>query len=213
MNFRVSVVENKSPPRKRGRPREFDRATALAAAARTFWRLGYEGASIADLTATMGITPQSLYSAFGSKADLYRESLAWYQGHVGVFVRKALEEEPSVIAAFARMLKEAAQEYTRQGALRGCMLSTALLGCAEEHEAVAEHVAAMRSATLTAVQARIERGIADGELRRDTYARGLARYIAAIIQGMSVQAQDGADETELQAVAELAMAALRRHRV
>ena len=74
---RVIVMKNANPsPRPRGRPRGFDRDAALAIAMETFWRLGYEGASIADLTAAMGITPQSLYAAFGSKAELYRETLA-----------------------------------------------------------------------------------------------------------------------------------------
>ena len=61
---------NADSPRPRGRPRAFDRDAALGLARRTFWQLGYEGASIADLTAAMGITPQSLYAAFGSKAEL-----------------------------------------------------------------------------------------------------------------------------------------------
>ena len=65
-------------PKPRGRPRTFDRETALDAAVDIFWRHGYEGASIADLTAAMGVTPPTLYAAFGSKEDLYRQALARY---------------------------------------------------------------------------------------------------------------------------------------
>ena len=68
-----------SAVRPRGRPRSFDRNTVLDRAMQTFWRLGYEGASIADLTTAVRITPQSLYAAFGSKSVLYREALAFYQ--------------------------------------------------------------------------------------------------------------------------------------
>ena len=90
----MTVVKNiNAGSRSRGRPRAFDRDEALAKAAETFWRLGYEGASIADLTAAMGITPQSLYAAFSSKADLYREALDWYQVHIGASTAAALEED------------------------------------------------------------------------------------------------------------------------
>src|SRR5579859_6849696 len=111
---------NADSPRPRGRPRAFDREAALGLARRTFWQLGYEGASIADLTAAMGITPQSLYAAFHSKADLYHEALAQYLAGAGAFSARALEEEPTTHAAFVRLLKEAAHAYARTDQPHGC---------------------------------------------------------------------------------------------
>ena len=63
----------------RGRPREFDPAQALAAALQVFWRRGYEGASISDLTEAMGITRPSLYACFGNKEALFRQALDLYE--------------------------------------------------------------------------------------------------------------------------------------
>ncbi len=211
------VVKNKTdrtePPRRpRGRPREFDRGEALARARETFWRLGYEGASIADLTAAMGITPQSLYAAFGSKAELYREALADYRETVGAFARRALEEEANAADAFDRLLRETAHEYCREGQPRGCMISTATLTCAAENRPVATHVAALRAEAIAAFEARLARGVAEGDLRADTDAAALARFVGAIIQGMSVQAQDGASEEALAAIAGIARAEIARHR-
>ncbi|MFX5785069.1 TetR family transcriptional regulator, partial [Acinetobacter baumannii] len=40
---------------ERGRPRRFDRVEVLRKAMELFWRRGYDGASVADLTAAMGI--------------------------------------------------------------------------------------------------------------------------------------------------------------
>ena len=61
----------------RGRPRSFDRDAALRAAMKTFWERGYEGASMAALTDSMGINSPSLYAAFGSKEKLFRACLLY----------------------------------------------------------------------------------------------------------------------------------------
>lgn len=207
------VVKNKTAgSRPRGRPRAFDRDEALAKAAETFWRLGYEGASIADLTAAMGITPQSLYAAFSSKADLYREALEWYQAHIGASTAAALEED-DVVEALTRVLRESAREFTKRGRPHGCMVSTAVLTCATENEPVARHVAGLRDATLKVIRARIGRGVAEKQLQPNTDTESLARFIGAMIQGMSVQAQDGASAKALSGLAEHAIAEIERHRV
>lgn len=205
------INRDEAKSRSRGRPRAFDRDKVLALAGETFWRYGYEGASIADLTAAMGITPQSLYAAFTSKADLYREALGWYQSQIGAFTPAALRE-PDVIRSFERLLTETATEFSRPGRPQGCMISTAVLTCARENEPVAEMVAQQRDTTLTALRKRIERGVADGQLRKETDVAGLARFIGAIIQGMSVQARDGASEAELHAIARLALEQVRNFR-
>ncbi|GAA4249052.1 TetR family transcriptional regulator [Azospirillum formosense] len=208
----MTVVKNSNPaPRPRGRPRAFDRDEALAKAAITFWRLGYEGASIADLTAAMGITPQSLYAAFASKADLYREALDWYQATVGASTAAALEEDDALVA-LTRVLRESAREFTKRDRPHGCMVSTAVLTCAAENEPVARHVAGLRTATLDLIRARIERGMAEGQVKRETDAEALARFVGAMIQGMSVQAQDGASAEALSSLAAHAIAEIERHR-
>ncbi|AIB16068.1 TetR family transcriptional regulator (plasmid) [Azospirillum argentinense] len=205
-------MKNNAPTlRPRGRPRAFDRDEALAKAADTFWRLGYEGASIADLTAAMGITPQSLYAAFASKADLYREALEWYQATVGASTAAALEEGDAVVA-LTRVLRDSARDFTRRDRPHGCMVSTAVLTCATENDPVARHVAGLRTATINLIRARIERGISEGQLKGETNAASLARFVGAMIQGMSVQAQDGAPTEALSALADHAVAEIERHR-
>ena len=201
---------NIEAPRPRGRPRAFDRDEALGRARRTFWRLGYEGASIADLTAAMAITPQSLYAAFHSKADLYKESLSQYRRTDGAFVWRAIEEEPTAAGAFRRVLQEAAHQYARRDLPPGCMMSTGVTSCAEENQAIAAHVAAMRQEALERFRARIEKGIEDRDVAAGIDARAVARFLQSILQGMSIQAHDGASEADLSAVAEMACDQLNR---
>jgi len=213
---RVIIVKNsvdvKNPvARRRGRPPAFDRETVLAAARETFWAHGYEGASIADLTAAMGITPQSLYAAFSSKADLYRAALQQYR-RLGTDTFSALGEAIDTVSAFERILRGSAATFSAPEHPKGCMISTAVLNCASENDDIADHVATLRRQSLDAFAARIERGIREGDMKAGTNAHALARFLGAIVQGMSVQARDGASLEELLDVADLAIAEVARHR-
>jgi AcrR family transcriptional regulator len=207
-NSRVNVVINKNQ-RRRGRPPAFDRKEVLGKAAIEFWKLGYEGASIADLTTAMGITPQSLYAAFGSKAELYREAVGWYLTNIG---EGDWLEADDVVEGFRQLLETQAQTFTRPGYPPGCMISTAVLTAAVENVDVAAHMSRLREANVGRFDARLERGIAEGQLRPDTDTTALARFIGAIIQGMAVQARDGADTGTLRDIAAMAIAQLERWR-
>lgn len=200
-------------PRRRGRPPAFDRETVLASARDTFWKHGYDGSSIADLTAAMGITPQSLYAAFGSKAELYRETLEQYRRMPRAEPGNPFQEKLDTVTAFERFLKNSAVIFTAPEHPKGCMISTAVLNCAEENEPIAHHVASMRLQALDIFTARIERGIAEGEMRPEANARSLARFLGAIVQGMSVQARDGATTEELLALIAHALSELRKYQL
>jgi AcrR family transcriptional regulator len=217
-NSRVNVVKNteSSKPetqRKRGRPPAFDREVVLAAARDVFWQHGYDGSSIADLTASMGITPQSLYAAFRSKADLYRETLDQYRRMPRQEPGNPLQENIDTVTAFTRFLRNSAFLFTAPEHPKGCMISTAVLNCAAENEDIAFHVSSLRLRTLGAFQARIERGVEEGDMRADTDAGSLARFLGAMVQGMSVQARDGAGADELLAAADHAISELKRHSI
>jgi AcrR family transcriptional regulator len=188
----------------RGRPRAFDRGQALGTAMELFWRHGYEGVSITDLTQAMGVSPTSLYAAFGSKAELYREALECYRRGEGGFEERVLGAPGSAREAVAGVLRECAVRFTEPGHPPGCMIASSVLACAEEHRAVARELAAHRQRTAEALAARIRRGAEAGELPSGTDCRALADFYGAVILGMSVQARDGAGERELAAVAEMA---------
>jgi len=211
----VKNIEEKenSSPRKRGRPPAFDRETVLAAARDTFWQHGYDGSSIADLTAAMGITPQSLYAAFGSKAELYRETLDQYRRMPRPEPGNPFQDKIDTVTAFERFLTNSAKIFTAPEHPKGCMISTAVLNCAEENEPIAHHVASMRLQTLDIFTARLERGIAEGDIRPEANPRSLARFLGAIVQGMSVQARDGATTDELLALLSHALSELKTYQV
>ncbi|MEV7193402.1 TetR/AcrR family transcriptional regulator [Streptomyces sp. NPDC093510] len=194
--------------KQRGRPRSFDRETALEQAIRTFWENGYEATSVADLTRVMGIGAPSLYAAFGDKRKLFDEVVVRYGATHGAFGGRAFEEEPTVRAAVSRMLHEAAAEFTHPDRPRGCLVITAATNCTTPE--VEETLRERRNATVAGFESRIRAAVAAGELPDHTDPVALSRFTAAVFQGMSQQARDGATRDDLEAVADLAMQAWPR---
>ncbi|MDH6130910.1 AcrR family transcriptional regulator [Kitasatospora sp. MAA4] len=191
----------------RGRPRGFDRATALRQATMLFWQYGYEGVSVAELTRLMGISTPSLYAAFGDKRTLFNEVVENYGRTFGGFVATALEQEPTARDAFARVLHEAAVIYTDHEHPAGCLVITATTNVTPKDVDVADMLRDLRRSNLALFRARIETDVAAGLLPAGTDAHALAVFYAAVIQGMSQQARDGASTSDLESTAELALAA------
>ncbi|GAA1351794.1 TetR/AcrR family transcriptional regulator [Streptomyces beijiangensis] len=191
--------------KQRGRPRSFDREAALGQATMAFWEHGYEATSIADLTRAMGIGAPSLYAAFGDKKALFEEVVRGYGATYGAFTGAALEEEPTARAAFTRVLREAAAVFTDPAHPPGCMVISAATNCTTAE--VEEALRAMRNTNIARFEDLVRADVHRGELPPDTAPGVLARYIAAVFQGMSQQARDGATREELERVAGLAMRA------
>ncbi|WP_397452984.1 TetR/AcrR family transcriptional regulator [Pseudomonas sp. NA-150] len=193
-------------PRKTGRPLSFDRALALDAAMRVFWSRGYEAASISDLIAAMGITPPSLYTAFGDKQRLFLEAVHRYQNRPGLDLHSALDNAPTARDAVRLVLFAAAVQQTRSDLPQGCLLMSAAVTSPPANE-VHQAIVQLRQSVETSLKARIQRGIDEGELPAGSDAAALAGFYLTVIQGMSVQARDGAGRDKLQSVAEAALRA------
>lgn len=192
----------------RGRPRTFDPGTALQQATELFWERGYEGTTLSDLGQAMGIASASIYACFGSKADLFRQVMERYGITYGGPPRRALSEHPATRAAVHAMLRATADQITRPDAPHFCMLILAAPTGAVENHAVREFLADIRRSQFTAIKERLDRGVADGDLTlSDDGVNAIARYYATVVQGLSVQARDGATRDELEAVITCAMAA------
>ncbi|WP_174293483.1 TetR/AcrR family transcriptional regulator [Sphingomonas bacterium] len=166
-----------------------------------FWRHGYEGVSISDLTHAIGVAPPSLYAAFGSKARLYHEALDRYA--VGALDLSVLDEASDLRDGVAAMLAAAIGSVHAKG--QACMISTGMLACDPAHDALARDLADRRRTFEHNLQEKLARWLPAAE------AASLARYIVAVMQGISVHASDGATLPELESIADHAKAALPKH--
>lgn len=190
---------------ERGRPRSFDREAALQQAMEVFWARGYEGTSMADLTAAMGIKAPSLYAAFGDKAALFREAVAHYRATDGSSTGKALREAGSAREAIEGMLMAATSALTLHGKPRGCLVVLGTTNYAPSNEAANEFLRGLRLATSKDIRKRLVQGVANGELPQGTNVDGLTAYFVTVLHGMSLQARDGATQKVLAAVVRTAM--------
>lgn len=187
--------------RRRGGPRTFDRDQAVDIAMRLFWRHGYEGVSLNDLTAAIGVAPPSLYSAFGSKAGLYREALDRYFGLPGAL--KDIGSTTTLQETIETLLSKAIDAVVDPQGERGCMISSGMVQAGADHADLARELAERRNAMRDMIAQTLGRWL-DPEP-----AVSLARYLVAVLQGLSIQARDGASRQELQQVSAEVIAGVR----
>jgi AcrR family transcriptional regulator len=193
------------PSRPRGRPRAFDRDEALDRAMHLFWRRGYEATSISDLTETMGITPPSLYAAFGDKKRLFLETVDRYQAGPGGFAQRALCDEPTAERAMRRLLMDTIDSFFEKNNPRGCMVVLAATNCTTESSDILDELATRRRAAERVVRDRIAAGRDAGEFAAATDVDALAGTIVTTLYGLSIKARDGASRASLRKVVDQVM--------
>jgi AcrR family transcriptional regulator len=191
----------------RGRPRSFDRDAALQVAMRTFWQLGYEGASMAALTEAMGINSPSLYACFGSKEALFRAAVDLYLATEDKKTRSTLAEQATARGAVEAMLRRSVANLTDPAGCRGCLLVLGDSNAAPEHGGIHDYLAQRRKEIQAALEERIKRGIADGDVPAHANAKAISAFFMTVMQGLSLRARDGASREAMLQVADAAMAA------
>jgi len=200
----LTLMAGTKLPKRTGRPRGFNDDEALDRAMHVFWRKGFEGASLNDLTAAMGIQPASLYKAFGNKRSLFEKALARYLAGPVAFVHDALNE-PTAYSVADRILRRTADFLTEGRSRRGCMTIQAALAGGVEGEPIRRKLIGLRVKEQDALRRRFERAKSEGDLPSDADAADLARFVTTLFQGMTVQAINGASREDLLRLSDTAL--------
>lgn len=187
-----------------GRPRAFDVDTALEKALEIFWRKGYDGTSLSDLTEAMGINKPSLYAAFGNKEQLFLKAIELYESRPCAFFYPALEKHTAYEVA-EYMLYGAATNMADNEHPQGCVIVQGALSCSEAAATVKEALINRRVEGEQKLKERFDQAKVAGDLPTHIDSEVLARYLGTVLQGMAIQANNGATPAQLRAVADMTL--------
>jgi AcrR family transcriptional regulator len=190
---------------KKGRPRKFDRGTALKKAMEVFWKKGFENTSMPNLIEAMKINSPSIYAAFGSKEKLFLEAVELYSSTEGGLIWASFTTDSPAHQAIAQMLHTSAEEFTRADKPHGCLIALGSLHSEGGNEEIRETLKIRRAQCMSIVHERLQQGVNNGELPERSDWQAIATYYITLQQGMSIQARDGASREELMAVVNCAM--------
>lgn len=192
---------------KGGRPRKFNYDSALATALNLFMQHGYDALSISDLTREMGIAAPSLYGTFGNKADLYKKTLELYERR-NETTNSLLLGHADIKSALSDWLTQIVINATRQGSPSGCIISCGMLYTSDDNGELADIHRDRRRAMMDRLEIMLEKAREKGELCPGADCRRLAQFFVTVIQGLAVQARDGATAKDLKSVVDQALESL-----
>lgn len=200
-NSRVSTTT-------RGRPPEFDRDRAILEAARAFWRHGYSGTSTRELTAAIGISTSSLYSAFGNKAGLFKEAVTTYANRYSEIYQQAVAAA-SIRGVVDEIFRHSITEFTQSRSDHpGCLVTSAVMIDSPETIDTRRFIADMQSDNTELLRARMVRAIDEGEIIGGSDPALLSDYVQTIWHGLSDQSNRGVSRGDLLRIADFSQRAL-----
>jgi len=181
------MIQNAVKPR--GRPRSFDESEALEKATQVFRAKGYDGVTIDDLVAGMGVRRPSLYAVFGDKREIFMRALRAYAERKGAQAAKALLTPPGLRDSLIGFLRNAVESATEKGSAPGCLLVCVapLVNDAEVRQFLQDAVAG--GAAL--VERRFRDAISAGEIPSDFPVAIRARQVLDFGRGLTMRAQMG----------------------
>ena len=185
-----------------GRPRRFDRDTAVDQALHLFWEQGYESTSLSQLKRAIGngISAPSFYAAFGSKEALFNECVQRYLATYAQVTECLWESHRAPREAIETALRRSAKMQCESGHPKGCMVALGAMSApSAEHSAVTMPLTASRARTRAGIVACVERAAASGELRPDVPLRALATVFDSFLLGLTTLARDGLPHHALEA--------------
>src|SRR5271155_3470231 len=187
------MIQNTARPR--GRPRSFDETGALEKATQVFRSKGYDGVTIDDLVAGMGVGRPSLYAVFGDKRAIFMRALRAYAERKGALAAKALLSPGSLRDSLAGFLRQAVESATEKGSAPGCLLVCVapLVNDAE----VRQFLQNAAAAAAALVEGRFRDAISAGEIPSDFPVAVRASQVMDFGRGLTMRAQIGAPRKTL----------------
>ena len=175
--------------RPRGRPRSFDETGALEKATQVFWSKGYDGVTIEDLVAGMGVGKPSLYAVFGDKRTIFLRVLKAYAERKGAAAAKALLSPQGLRDSIAGFLRYAVESATEKGSARGCLM-VCVAPVVDDAE-VRQFLQKAAAGGAALVEGRFRDGITAGEIPSDFPVAVRAIQVTDFARSLTMRAPIG----------------------
>ncbi len=193
----------------RGRPREFDKDKALDSAMLVFWRNGYEGTSLSDLTTAMNINRPSLYGTFGDKEKLFLQVIERYLETYGTKGVRQLSQYPEIERAIAAFFDCVVEQLTDSQLPPGCLIANSTLECGgNRFDAIGRRLSQCHAESEAALYSRLRLAQAQGQLPEAEDVQALAQFFTATMLGMGAIARTNSNPVMIRQLAKTALRVL-----
>lgn len=193
----------------KGRPREFDKNHALDHAMLVFWRNGYEGTSLSDLTTAMQINRPSLYGTFGDKETLFFQVLERYLEKYGTKGVRQLSQHSRIEHAITAFFDCVVEQLTDSRLPPGCLIANSTLECGgNRFDAIGRRLSQCHAETEAALYSRLRLAQTQGQLSEAEDIQALAQFFTTTMLGMGVIARTNPDPVMMRQLAKTALRVL-----
>ena len=190
------------------RQKEFDPEEVLHRAMEVFSACGYEGTSIRDLVKHMRINRQSIYDTFGDKHSLFLQALDRYREIQSRKVFEVLERPGSMKKNLRRLFEETVARALSAEGRRGCFIGNSMSELAGRCKETATRTCNSVASAEKMFQKALQRGKEQGELRRVSDTRAVARFLYSNLQGLLLMAKATRDRKLLNDVVKVTLSVL-----
>lgn len=190
------------------RPKKFDEAAGLQKALAVFWKKGYAGTSISDLTKNMDINAPSLYGTYGDKHQLFVTALQAYMHSQHEWMRQAVAENRPVKDIIKFLLRSLVDETLADPERRGCFMVNTVTEMANQDAQVFKLAAENEGEVHGILAGLIRKGQASGEISADKDADILANFLFINFMGIRVIAATNSDKKQLHSALDIIISSI-----
>jgi TetR/AcrR family transcriptional repressor of nem operon len=190
------------------RPKKFDEVAGLQKALNVFWKKGYAGASISDLTASMDINAPSLYATYGDKHRLFLTALQTYMQSQHDWMRQAVAENKPVRDIIRFLLTSLVDDTLEDPERRGCFMVNTVTEMANQDAQVFRIASDNENQVHSILAGLIRKGQAGGEISADKDADILASFLFINFMGIRVIAATNSDKKHLHSALDVILSAI-----
>lgn len=196
--IRMSETALSEAQRGRGRPRLYDRQTALADAMMTFHEKGFTATSMDDLAAAMGMNRPSLYRAFGNKQSIYRHAFENFRQLMHAEMEAVFTDEANLETALTNFYRSALDVYYREQPARGCFIFCTAPAEALSYDQIAKDMLAVLAEIDDALEAKFLTAQRANQWPKRFDARNAARIAQGILHSLALRARAGEPRASLE---------------